>query len=52
MLEKKRKLRDPLDIGEKVLAWWRGLEKRMHLVDSIKAQQKTEHTLAETEFLQ
>ena len=38
MLGKKRKLCDPLDIGEKVLVLARGLGKSMHWVDSIKAQ--------------
>ena len=48
---KKRKLRDPMDIGEKVLVLMERLRKKDAPGRLYKTQQKTDHTLTETEFL-
>ena len=51
MLEKKRRLRDPLDVGEKVLVLAERLKKKTLQAGCTKAQQETDRTLTEIEFL-
>ena len=46
-VQKKRRLRDPLDVGEEVLVLAEWLKKK----DATKAQQKTDCTLTGIEFL-
>ena len=49
----KKRLRDPLEIGEKVLVLAKRLrKKKMVLEDCIKVQQKIKAFLTETEFSQ
>ena len=49
-VRKKRTLRSPLNIGEKVLVLAERLKKKMHLEDCTKVLQKIDHFLIETEF--
>ena len=51
MHEKKRRLRNPLDIGEKVLVLAGRLKKKMHQEGYVKAQEKIDLFLTETEIL-
>ena len=46
---RKKRLRDPPEVGKKVLVLGERLRKKMLLEDSIKAQQKIKSFLTETE---
>ena len=49
-LEKKRTIRSPLNISEKVLVLAEHLKKKDALEDRTKVLQKIDHFLIETEF--
>ena len=50
LIDIKKQLRDPLEIGEKVLVLPECLRKKMLLEDCIKRQQKIKAFLTETEL--
>ena len=49
-IEKKRRLRDPLDTAEQVLILTERLKKKVPQAGFMKAQQKVNRTLTEAEF--